>query len=342
MGQTISIIGCGRVGTALAVFLSRAGYALGGLYSRTPASSEKTAGAAGAGYVCTTALGAVKAGGIIFITTPDNIIEQICGELAPAVNGEPAHGIRAHLSAMPDAHTSVMPDAHTSAMPDVHTSAIPDIHTSAMPDAHAFNMEGKIFYHCSGALSSAILGATSARGAWTGSIHPLQSFVPHEPGRPSPFNNINISVEGDPEAVKTGLELIESLGAKPFSIPTDFKTLYHASAVAASNYLVTLEDFALHLLKKAGISSEKAYEILEPLIQGTLDNIKKQGTARALTGPVARGDVEIVERHIRDIDCKAPFFSDFYKIMGRYTLELARQEKGKEQLRFGEMERLFR
>ncbi|SLM31630.1 putative coenzyme F420-dependent NADP oxidoreductase [Desulfamplus magnetovallimortis] len=276
MKPKISIIGCGRVGTALAVYLGLAGYKIAGLASRTSESAKKTATASGQGTVFNDPCDAVMAGDIIFITTPDNLIETVCSELADGLCQK--------------------------------------------------RLDGKIFYHCSGAISSAILQKAAAQGAITGSIHPLQSFAPYKHGQPSPFKGVNISLEGDEQAVKSGHKMIEELGAKPFSIPTKAKTLYHAAAVVASNYLVTLEHFALQLLHEVGLEEKKAYEILEPLIHGTLSNIKNRGSSSALTGPVARGDVGIVENHLKKIDDLSHDFSMLYSVLGLSALELAKKQ----------------
>lgn len=182
-----------------------------------------------------------------------------------------------------------------------------------------------VVYHLSGALSSCILESAKKKGASTGSIHPLQAFAPYQKGQESPFKGINISIEGDDRAVELGKEIVNALKANSFTIPTHAKTLYHASAVVASNYLVTLEHFALELLKQADLSEENAYEILEPLIMGTLNNIKARGSINALTGPVARGDDEIVLRHLSDIDKKLPYFSDLYRLLGKHTLDIAKK-----------------
>lgn len=278
--QKISIIGCGRVGTSLAVFLSRAGYDIVGVASRTRSSAEKTVWAAGTGGT----VGSVKiydspveaaiAGDILFITTPDNLIQTVCSNIS--VNG-------------------------------------------------SIDMDSKTIFHCSGALSSCVLASAAEKGANTGSIHPLQSFAPYTPEQKSPFIDINVSVEGSEKALTIGKDMIHALGAKHFTIPTKSKTLYHAAAVVASNYLVTLEHFAFELLKEADISEQKAYQILEPLIQGTLTNIKTRGAVAALTGPVARGDAQIVEKHLKDINERLPEFVRLYKVMGQYTLKLAEQ-----------------
>ncbi len=280
--QKISIIGCGRVGTALAVFLSKAGYNIAALTSRTRSSAEKTATAIrsvvenSSDYnelkISSSAVEAAKAGDIIFITTPDNLIERVCYDLSSNIG---------------------------------------------------VDMAGKTLFHCSGALSSCVLASAADNGADTGSIHPLQSFAPYSQGEKSPFKGINISVEGSQTALAIGKELINALEANQFTIPTNAKTLYHAAAVVASNYLVTVENFAIELLKEAGIDEQKGYEILEPLIQGTLNNIKTKGAVAALTGPVARGDISIVEKHLIDINEKVPEFSTLYRIIGQYTLKLA-------------------
>lgn len=186
----------------------------------------------------------------------------------------------------------------------------------------AFGPKTMVF-HLSGAHSSAILARAKQSGAVVGSIHPLQSFAPYEPGQANPFEKINISVEGDPDAVSQGKDIAAALGAQAFAIPTESKTLYHASAVVASNYLVTLVKFALTLLMETGLREDPAFDILSPLIQGTLSNINSRGCNQALTGPVARGDHDTVSRHLADIDDKTPEFSALYRILGAHTLDIA-------------------
>ncbi len=178
-------------------------------------------------------------------------------------------------------------------------------------------------FHLSGAHSSKLLVQAKKAGAVVGSFHPLQSFAPYEPGQANPFGGINICVEGDPYAVSQGKAIAATLGAKAFTIPTESKTLYHASAVAASNYLVTLVRFALTCLMETGLPEDAAFDILSPLIQGTLSNIGSRGCTRALTGPVVRGDHETVSRHLADIDEKIPEFSALYRLLGAHTLDIA-------------------
>ncbi|MBF0209821.1 MAG: DUF2520 domain-containing protein [Desulfamplus sp.] len=284
--QKIAIIGCGRVGVALAVFLSKAGYRVAGFASRSRLSAQNALKAilsegdccksSDLAKVFDSSVDAASLCDILFITTPDNLIQSVCSDIS--------------------SNSSI-------------------------------DMSSKTIFHCSGALSSCVLESAAKKGANTGSIHPLQSFAPYSEGEPSPFIGINVSVEGNHTALAVGKELIHALGANHFTIPTKSKTLYHAAAVVASNYLVTLEAFALELLNLADISQDKGYQILEPLIQGTLSNIKTRGSVAALTGPIARGDFKIVEQHLKDIDERLPDFSKLYRIMGQYTLKLT-QKRG--------------
>ena len=103
--------------------------------------------------------------------------------------------------------------------------------------------------------------------------------------------------------------------------------LYHASAVVASNYLVTLLDLSLSLIKLAGMTGEDALRGLKPLIEGTISNVEKMGVQNALTGPIARGDILTIEKHLSEIESKAPRLLSLYRTLGLYTVEIAK-EKG--------------
>ncbi|MFH2059363.1 MAG: Rossmann-like and DUF2520 domain-containing protein [Pseudomonadota bacterium] len=268
-----SIVGCGRLGISLAVFLSKQGYVAKAFSSKSLESAQKALAFAGSGTVYKNPCDAVQSADIVFITTPDTIIEPVC----------------------------------------------------RMISEHKGFSKNQIVFHLSGALPSSILASAQSCGAVIGSIHPLQAFAPYTKGQASQFKGINISIEGDDRAVQAGKAIVKALEAHSFTIPTHAKTLYHASAVVASNYLVTLEHFALELLKQADLSEQEGYRILEPLILGTLKNIQSRGSVKALTGPVARGDHEIVSRHIKDIDAKLPQFSMLYRLLGRHTLDIADQ-----------------
>lgn len=181
---------------------------------------------------------------------------------------------------------------------------------------------GAVVLHCSGALSSTILAAVRTCGAHAGSLHPLQSFAaPTFPD--NPFRGIIMAGEGDDEALVLAREMASGLQAEFLSIETENKTLYHAAAVVASNYLVTLLAASTRLLEGSGIAPEATLKVLLPLVRGTLNNIEKRGVAEALTGPIARGDRSTVESHCCKIRQTMPDLLPFYQLLGTCTLPLA-------------------
>src|SRR6266508_4613883 len=100
----------------------------------------------------------------------------------------------------------------------------------------------------------------------------------------------------------------------------DALPIYHASAVFASNYFVVVEAVAQRLLRHAGLTDADAWQALRPLVEGTLENLTRGEPGRALTGPVARGDVDTIRRHLESL---TPDDAILYRALGRAALELA-------------------
>jgi predicted short-subunit dehydrogenase-like oxidoreductase (DUF2520 family) len=182
-----------------------------------------------------------------------------------------------------------------------------------------------VVIHCSGALSSAVLSSARRCEARVASLHPLQSFASVDQAEklvPGSF----CAIEGDKTALPVARQLVQDVGGVLMEITPEAKPLYHAAAVAASNYLVTLMDLALKLDRGAGIPSDGSFRALLPLIKGTLNNIGAKGIPAALTGPIARGDVDTVTAHLRAIEERAPECLMIYKTLGLYTVDLARDK----------------
>ena len=270
MKPSFAIVGCGRVGTALAKYLKEAGYTPSGFASKSLLSAKKAAEIIGIKDFGDVPWEITKKADIVFITTPDGAIEDTCNSIA---------------------------------------------------ENNGF-CENTVVLHCSGALPSTILKSANRIGASTGSMHPLQSFAASK-GEENPFYGIVISVEGENNAVDKAEQMATDLGATCFKIKTEAKTFYHASAVVASNYLVTLLDLAFRLIEAAGVSGTDAIKVLKPLIEGTLSNIENVGISKALTGPIARGDVQTVERHLDEIGSQTPALLPLYKTLGFHTVDIA-------------------
>ena len=185
---------------------------------------------------------------------------------------------------------------------------------------------GTVVLHCSGALASTVLASAKRSGAFVGSMHPMQSFASPDL-ESNPFAGIVITLEGDEPAVALAGALARDLGAVCYRIRSEAKKLYHASAAVASNYLVTLLDLARRLLREAGIADADAFKVLGPIVAGTLTNIQRVGIPDALTGPIARGDVQTVRDHLSEIEATLPELLPLYKLLGTHTIPIA-TEKG--------------
>jgi predicted short-subunit dehydrogenase-like oxidoreductase (DUF2520 family) len=157
------------------------------------------------------------------------------------------------------------------------------------------SLAGAIVVHCSGAQSSGALEAARQAGAHVASVHPIRSFA--DPGGVvAGFAGTFCGVEGDDDALAVLVPALEAIGARPVTIDASAKTVYHAAAVFASNYLVTVLDAALRAYQAAGIPEGVARELARPLAQESLSNVFRMGAADALSGPIARGDFATVQR----------------------------------------------
>ena len=185
---------------------------------------------------------------------------------------------------------------------------------------------GSIVFHCSGALSSFELAAASERGAAVASIHPIRSFaVPQQVA--GHFAGTWCGSEGDAAALAVLGPAFSAIGAQLVNIHREQKTLYHAAAVFASNYQVTLIDIAQQAYVAAGIAPELALKLIEPLLTESAANAFRLGPAAALTGPIARGDMATVARQYQAIQEWQPRVAQLYRQFAGLTTDLARRKK---------------
>lgn len=179
-----------------------------------------------------------------------------------------------------------------------------------------------VVLHLSGALTHQVLKPLQALGAATGSMHPLMTVGADPAQAARHFRGATFVLEGDLAAVAVADAIVRRLGGVPVTLAPETKPAYHAGAVFASNYVVTMLAAAVRLLGDAGIGREAAVAALLPLTRATLDNVAAAGPAGALTGPVARGDVATVRRHLAAL---RHHDAELYRAVGRETLRLARE-----------------
>ncbi|KQN73168.1 oxidoreductase [Duganella sp. Leaf61] len=186
-------------------------------------------------------------------------------------------------------------------------------------------LAGSIVFHCSGALASTHLQAARDAGALVASVHPIRSFA--DPAAVADrFDGTYCGVEGDAAALAVLMPALEAIGAQPVPIAAGAKTVYHAAAVFASNYLVTVLDAALRAYQAAGVPEDVARRMAQPLASESMANVFRLGAATALSGPIARGDLATVARQQQAVSQWDAPTGDLYRDLVAPTTALARRK----------------
>jgi predicted short-subunit dehydrogenase-like oxidoreductase (DUF2520 family) len=185
---------------------------------------------------------------------------------------------------------------------------------------------GSIVFHCSGSRCASEMTAAIEAGATVASIHPVRSFAQPEEVVAS-FAGTYCGTEGDAAALSVLAPAFESIGAVLAPIEARHKMLYHAAAVFASNYLVTVLDVALQAYGAAGIPRTTALPMLAPLARNALENLLRLGPEAALSGPIARGDMDTVAKQYHALHEWDSATASLYRQLARRTVRLARRRE---------------
>jgi predicted short-subunit dehydrogenase-like oxidoreductase (DUF2520 family) len=180
----------------------------------------------------------------------------------------------------------------------------------------AVDWKGKIALHSSGALSSDELAVLRKQGAAVASVHPLMTFVR---GSRPPLAEVPFAIEGDQKAVRAARAIVLDLRGQPFAIQKRHKEAYHTWGMFASPLLTALLAATENVAFAAGVSRKAARERMLPILKQTLANYARLGAAESFSGPIARGDVETVKKHLRVLR-KIPGAREVYVALARAAL----------------------
>ncbi|WP_346353689.1 Rossmann-like and DUF2520 domain-containing protein [Azotosporobacter soli] len=206
-------------------------------------------------------------------------------------------------------------------------AALADVVLLATPDAVIADVaeelrsagclrEGQSVLHMAGALGGEPLASLAGGPASLGCLHPLQTFAGGE--AKEAFQNVFFAIDGDPEACACAGRLVEMLDGRAFQLPETERSRYHAAACMVSNYLVVLVQWAVRRYGEFGLAEADALPALLPLIRGTVLNLQRVGTEKALTGPISRGDAATVAAHLAVLPDGLE--REIYQVLGRGAL----------------------
>ncbi|MDO8717115.1 MAG: DUF2520 domain-containing protein [Dehalococcoidales bacterium] len=183
--------------------------------------------------------------------------------------------------------------------------------------------QGQNVVHCSGADSTAVLEPARKSGSRIGTFHPLQTFT-SDKGTPGNIAGTTFAIEAEEPLLTILKDMATALDGRWIVLKAGDKVIYHAGAVMACNYLVTLVKIATDLWATIGISPQEARLALLPLLKGTIHNIETTPTLSwCLTGPIARGDAGTIKKHLDKLEEAAPELLSVYRELGRQTIPLA-------------------
>jgi predicted short-subunit dehydrogenase-like oxidoreductase (DUF2520 family) len=195
---------------------------------------------------------------------------------------------------------------------------VPDgeIASAAASLARSADWSKKVALHSSGALTSDELAALRRLGAAVASGHPLMTFVR---GSRPPLTGVSFAIEGSPRAVRVARAIVRELGGQPFAIRKEQKEAYHAWGMFASPLLTALLAASERVAGASGVSRKAARERMLPILRQTLANYARLGAPGAFSGPIARGDLATVRKHL-SVLLGVPAAREVYVALARAAL----------------------
>ncbi len=190
----------------------------------------------------------------------------------------------------------------------------------AMEDTH---LKDRVVVHLSGGLPARVLEECRLSGASVGSMHPIMALPDPLTGAIR-LKKATFALEGRFKAVSAMQAMAHSMSGTYFILSTRGKTLYHAAAVVASNHLVALLADSEEMLKLAGGDMKVGWPAFQSLVEGTVANFYAAGSVASLTGPVERGDLEMVKTHLQSLK-RWPHLMERYRIMALATVDIAKK-----------------
>lgn len=181
------------------------------------------------------------------------------------------------------------------------------------------SIDGRMICHFSGSLSSDVFTGIDERKAWGASVHPMLAFRDKFTSYRQLYNCF-FTMEGNPYALRRLEELFRKLGNPYCLIDAARKAKYHCAASVLSNDVLALLDMGFGLLMQCGFTEKEALYASRALISGNVENALENGTLPSMTGPVLRGDVTTVKKHLEALEGEE---REIHRLLGKRLLQMA-------------------
>ena len=173
-------------------------------------------------------------------------------------------------------------------------------------------VEARVALHVSGSLTAESLGPLRREQTAIGSFHPLWAFAR---AQPFPPRGLTIGIDGEPAALATGQRLAQAFGAAAYEIPAEARLIYHLAATLAAGGVATVAATAAALARAQGLP-EALGDGFRALAESALGGLSSPRLDHGFTGPVARGDADLVHAEWREL-ARFPSFEPLVRELAR-------------------------
>ncbi|MFZ0391739.1 MAG: Rossmann-like and DUF2520 domain-containing protein [Calditrichia bacterium] len=180
----------------------------------------------------------------------------------------------------------------------------------------------KVVAHTSGALPAKVLNPLKKKGAAVASMHPVYSFS-KDPRENHLLRNIWFNLEGDSEALNQLEELFRFTQNRILRVDESRKEAVHLACVFYANFYVALAQISKEILQDIPLEEPEIFEMLNPLLRSSVDQVLAHGTAKGLTGPIKRGDTRTIQAHLELMQKNFPDKIPLYRELSLKLLELS-------------------
>ena len=178
---------------------------------------------------------------------------------------------------------------------------------------------GQIVIQTAGRFGIAVLEPAMRCGALALAIHPIMTFTGTAIDVERMYGAI-FGVTAVDSLLPIAQSLVLEIGGEPTVIAEGDRIAYHAALAWSANFLNVLIAEGMDQLRAIGVTEPA--RALAPLLGAVLDNVLRSGD-QALTGPIARGDVQTVAEHLRVMNERSPQMRDAYEVLARLTVRRA-------------------
>ncbi len=182
--------------------------------------------------------------------------------------------------------------------------------------------EGKSVVHTSGFFGTDILEPARQAGAEVGGFHPAQLFANLDQALTA-LPGSTFCLMGEPPLLDTLKDMVAALQSRYIVLRPDQKPLYHVALAFACDFTMVCVKICTELFQKFGVSSPEAIKAVTPILHGAVDGITTLGFPDCFSGPVTRGDLSVIGRHVATLEKNAPELAALFKTLEKHIVPMA-------------------